>query len=111
MLQWLCKAKLLYKRAVMKVEENVFYLKLFDLYKPLLSLTQQGVMEDYLAGNLTVSEIALNHGISRQAVKDCVDKSLKKLKDIEDKLLLGQRIAALEKELKETKSRNKKGDN
>ncbi len=95
----------------MKVEENVFYLKLFDLYKPLLSLAQQGVMEDYLAGNLTVSEIAQNHGISRQAVKDCVDKSLKKLKDIEDKLQLGKRIATLEQELKEAKSRNKKGDN
>lgn len=95
----------------MKVEENVFYLKLFDLYRPLFSLTQQAVMEDFLAGDLTLSEIAQNQGISRQAVKDCVDKSLKKLKDIEDKLQLGKRIATLEQELKEAKNRNKKGDN
>lgn len=95
----------------MKVEENLFYLKLFDLYKPLLSVSQQYVMEDYLDGNLTVSEIAENRGISRQAVKDCVNKSLKKLKNIEDKLMLAQRITLLEKQLQERKSANKKGDN
>ena len=70
----------------MSLENNVHLARLYDLYGPLLSKAQQKVMEDYLLKDITISEIAENDGVSRQAVKDAVSKAEKKLKMYEDKL-------------------------
>ncbi len=70
----------------MSLENNLLLGTLFDLYGPLLSKAQRGMMEDYLLKDLTISEIAENQGISRQAVKDAVSKAEKKLKEYESKL-------------------------
>ncbi len=70
----------------MSLENNVQLARLYDLYGPLLSKAQQKVMEDYLLKDITISEIAENDGVSRQAVKDAVSKAEKKLRMYEDKL-------------------------
>lgn len=82
----------------MRVEENIYYAVLFDVYAPLLSKGQQQVLQDYLYKNLTASEISENQNISRQAVKDCIDKALKKLEDFENKLHMKEKIESLQKE-------------
>ena len=82
----------------MKVEQNIILNKLFDAYGGLLSKGQKEIMSSYLAFDLTVSEIAENLGISRQAVKDSISKAEKRLQQIEQELGLAGRIEQLEKE-------------
>ena len=82
----------------MKVEENIILNKLFDAYGELLSKGQKEIMASYLNYDLTVTEIAENMGVSRQAVKDSVSKAEKKLASFEKKLGLLGKIEELEKE-------------
>ena len=82
----------------MKVEENIILNKLYDAYGKLLSDGQQEIMASYLSFDLTVSEIAENMGVSRQAVKDSVSKAEKKLYAFEESLGLLKRIETLEEE-------------
>lgn len=82
----------------MKVEENIILNKLFDAYGKLLSEGQQDIMSSYLSFDLTVSEIAENLGVSRQAVMDSVSKAEKKLLKYEEKLGFVKKIEMLEKE-------------
>ena len=63
----------------MKVEEKNILSKLFDAYGGLLSEGQREIMSSYINYDFTVSEIAENQGISRQAVMDSVTKAEKKL--------------------------------
>ncbi len=70
----------------MSLEKNLILIELFDLYAPLLSNLQQSVMADYLMKDLTISEIAENHNVSRQAIKDAVAKAESKLLNYETKL-------------------------
>ena len=56
------------------------------MYGPLLSKLQKDVMADFLLGDLTLTEIAENYGVSRQAIKDAVSKAEAKLLDYENKL-------------------------
>lgn len=57
------------------MEEIVYLNSLYDYYKNLLTEKQQQYFEDYYQNNLTLSEIADNYGISRNAVH-------KQLKDV-----------------------------
>ena len=70
----------------MNLEKNILLTQLFDLYGPLLSKLQKNVMADFLLGDLTLTEIAENYGVSRQAIKDAVSKAETKLFDYENKL-------------------------
>lgn len=79
----------------MKVEEKNFLSKLFDAYGGVLSDGQKEIMSLYINFDLTVSEIAENLGVSRQAVKDSVTKAERKLYAYEEKLSFVKRIEAL----------------
>lgn len=92
----------------MKVEENVYLGKLFDAYGKLLSKGQQGILNDYLNEDFTISEIAENLNVSRQAVLDSISKGEKKLLDYEKDLGLVKKIDALEKENEQLKKLLKK---
>ena len=60
--------------------DKVIYLtNLFDYYGELLTNKQQAYFKDYYFDNLTLSEIAENENISRNAVH-------KQIKDVENKL-------------------------
>lgn len=79
-----CKAKGLDVRN--DIEKTILFGGLFDLYGKLLSSVQKSVMQDYYNNDLTLSEIAENNKISRQAVYDAVLKAQKKLLEIEEKV-------------------------
>lgn len=79
--------------SLLKREET---LVLFDEYKELLTKSQQDVFSDYYLYDLSLSEIAENHGISKAAVSDSLHKSLSKLDEYENKL----HIVAFKKEIK-----------
>lgn len=79
------KAKVLYK-IKMKVEENILLIKLFDAYGALLSDGQQKIMSSYLNYDLTITEIAENNKVTRQAVMDSIRKAENKLYQFEKRL-------------------------
>ena len=85
------------------MEKNVRLSLLFDLYGGLLSDSQFEVMVDFLNNDLTISEVAENRGITRQAVKDMVSKVERKLENFEQKLHLMERIERLEREIRSLK--------
>ena len=63
---------------------------LFETYGSLLSQKQQELMQEHFYMDRSLTEIAQNLGISRQAVLDSVTKSVAKLEDFEAKLHLLQ---------------------
>ena len=78
--------------------EKVEYINtLFDLYKELLTEKQKSIMEKYYSYNLSLKEISDELKISRAAVLDTIEHSIKKLNDYENKLRLhekNQRLVA-----------------
>lgn len=81
--------------------------KLFDLYGNMLSSSQQSFMLDFVNNDLTISEIAENNNVSRQAVNDAIKKSAKKLEGLEKAIGALQKISTLEKELENFKKKEK----
>ena len=72
----------------MSLEKNYLVQELFQIYRNLLTDHQQNVFECYYFDNLSLSEIAENFNISRQGVKDILDRCEKSLKYFEESLLL-----------------------
>ena len=82
--------------------EKVEYINtLFDLYKELLTEKQKSIMEKYYSYNLSLKEISDELKISRAAVLDTIEHSIKKLNDYENKLRLHEKnqklVADIEK--------------
>ncbi|MDR3363836.1 MAG: DNA-binding protein [Clostridiales Family XIII bacterium] len=74
---------------------------LYDYYGALLSERQREVFGLYYEENYSLSEIAANLGVSRQAVHIALNKASSSLKAFEGKLGLVAKHAAYEKALKE----------
>ena len=70
----------------MTLDNNLKIIKLIDCYGSLLTDKQYEIMTNYYFDNLSLSEIGDNFAISRQAVSDCINKSLKILENYEEKL-------------------------
>ncbi len=68
------------------LEKREEALLLFDEYKELLTSSQKDIFSDYYLFDLSLSEIAENHHISKAAVSDSLHKSLAKLDEYENKL-------------------------
>lgn len=66
------------------------YLFLLDLYEPLLSPSQAKVLDLVYRYDLSLREIALEQGITHEAVADALRKGNAKLKSFEDKLALAK---------------------
>ena len=94
----------------MKIDEKLHLFKLFDIYGKLLSDGQQEIISYYLNYDLTISEIASNLGVSRQAVKDSITKGQSKLELLEEKLSLAKKIEMLEKKIENLEKQDKKED-
>lgn len=87
----------------MSLEENIRICRLIDIYGKLLTENQLKVLKDYYFENLSLTEIADNAGISRQAVNDSIKKSSGILETYEEKLKLFEkykRLSEIEEELK-----------
>ena len=69
------------------MDNKVLYLNdLYDYYGVLLTEKQQEYFEDYYFNNLTLSEIAENNDISRNAIHKQIKEAENKLETFEQKL-------------------------
>jgi predicted DNA-binding protein YlxM (UPF0122 family) len=75
----------------MKIENNLKVGRLIDTYGKLLTPRQYDIITSYYFDNLSLSEIGYNFTISRQAVSDSINQSIKALEAYEDKLGLVKR--------------------
>lgn len=70
------------------IERNL----LFDFYGDLLTDRQRSIYQDAVYGDLSLSELADDYGISRQGVHDQIKRCDKLLEDYEAKLHLVERF-------------------
>ena len=70
----------------MDYKDNILVGELFDIYSNLLTKKQKEVFVDYYFNNLSLSEIAENNNISRQAVDFTLKNVIKALNVYEDSL-------------------------
>ena len=73
---------------VKNVEHLVEQTMLYDFYGELLTQHQQHIYEDVVWNDMSLTEIAQDYGISRQAVHDMMKRINKILEDYESKLHL-----------------------
>lgn len=81
------------------MDEKVKISILCDLYGNLLTKKQFEFLNDYYNNDLSLSEIAENNDITRQAVRDIIKKGEKKLFEYEEKLLFMKRMLNQEKRI------------
>lgn len=62
------------------------YTMLFDFYGALLKDKNYSIFEDYTCNDMSLSEIAAEYGITRQGVRDTINRSAKKLVEYEERL-------------------------
>ena len=74
---------------------------LCEFYGVLLTTKQYEFINDYYNNDLSLSEIAENNQITRQAVRDIIKKGEKKLFEYEEKLTFMKRTLKQEKKISE----------
>lgn len=74
------------------MEEKIKISILIGIYGNLLTEKQYEVLNDYYNNDFSLSEIAENNSITRQAVSDIINKSKNKLLEYEEKLLFMEKI-------------------
>ncbi len=101
------------------MEKNVEISVLCQIYGKTLTEKQYEIINDYYNNDLSLSEIAENNGITRQAVRDIIKKSENKLYELEKQISAMKKmiktqnsIEKIEKEIAEIKkiSEDKKID-
>lgn len=85
----------------MKLEKAIYLNQLFDLYGTLLTDKQQQIFKCYYFDDISLSEIAQINQVSKQAVKDSLDKTEKILRSYEDKIKLLDKQQKIESVLKD----------
>lgn len=83
------------------MEKNVKISMLCEIYGKLLTEKQFEILTDYYNNDLSLSEIAENNNITRQAVRDIIKKGENKLFEFEEKLLFMEKTMKQEKLLQE----------
>ena len=74
------------------------FMRLWDLYSPLLTATQREITDLYFNYDLSLAEIAEEKGVSRQSVSDCLQKCRKQLEQYEEKLAFSKALEELSRE-------------
>ncbi len=74
------------------MEKIVLQGTLYDFYGKLLTAHQQEIYEDAVYNDMSLSELADLHGVSRQAIHDLLKRCDKMLLDYEKKLGLVQKF-------------------
>lgn len=83
-----------------RLEERVYLSMLYDFYGALLKENNRRIFEAYIQEDYSISEIAEEMEISRQAVHDAVKRITKQLKGYEEKLGLLERFEQQRNEMK-----------
>lgn len=77
--------------------DNIFkQTLLYDFYGELLNEHQRKVYEDAVFNDLSLSEVADNYGVSRQAIHDLIKRVTKMLEKYENKLHMIERFAKMQ---------------
>ena len=69
-----------------EMKDDLHFLRLWDMYSPLLTQTQREITDLYFNYDLSLGEIAEQKGVSRQSVSDCLQKCRKQLEGYDEKL-------------------------
>ena len=85
------------------LEKKNYYNSLYQYYGSLFTSKQQEMFESYYVDDFSLSEIALNLNVSRNAVWDTIKKVIDKLEEYEEKLKLYNNDLILSKKLDELK--------
>ena len=80
------------------MKDDLKFLRLWDLYSPLLTNTQREITDLYFNFDLSLGEIAEQKGVSRQSVSDCLNKCRKQLEKYDKKLGFVQTLDDLSRE-------------
>lgn len=83
-----------------RLEERVYLSMLYDFYGALLKENNRRIFEAYIQEDYSISEIAGEMEISRQAVHDAVKRITKQLKGYEEKLGLLERFEQQRSEMR-----------
>lgn len=83
------------------MEKNVQISLLLEVYGELLTQKQYDVLTDYYNNDLSLSEIAQNYNVTRQAIRDIIKKGENKLFELEEKLLIMKKMLKQEKKVQE----------
>ena len=81
------------------MEKNVKVSMLCQFYGKLLTEKQYNFLDDYYNNDFSLSEIAENYGITRQAVRDNLVKGENKLFEYEEKLEIMRRTLKQEQQI------------
>ena len=81
----------------MEIQKREELIKLYDLYYELLTDKQRDYFEEYYFMDLSITEIALNHEISRNGVHDQLKRVCNILYEYELKLKLNQKLKEIKK--------------
>ena len=82
------------------MEKKIKISMLCEIYGKLLTEKQLEILNDYYNNDLSLTEIAENNNITRQAVNDVINKGKNKLIEIEEKLAFMKKMLNQEKEIK-----------
>lgn len=93
------------------MEEKIKISILCQIYGKLLTEKQYQILDDYYNNDLSLSEIAENNNITRQAVNDVINKGKNKLIEIEEKLLFMEKILNQERTIEKVITELKKSEN
>ena len=74
---------------------------LLDFYGELLTEKQREFLEYYYNEDLSLAEIALNEGITRQGVRDAIKRAEHSLQEMEERLELASRFESMKTGLEE----------
>ena len=74
---------------------------LLQIYGAMLTEKQYGLLDDYYNNDLSLSEIAENYDITRQAVRDIIKKGENKLFELEEKLSFMEKTVKQERKLQQ----------
>lgn len=93
------------------MEEKIKISMLLEIYGKLLTEKQYNLLDDYYNKDLSLSEIAENEEITRQAVRDLLKKGEKKLFEYEEKLRVMEKNIVQEEKIDEILSEITKIEN
>ncbi len=81
------------------MDKKVEISMLIQIYGTLLTEKQLDILDNYYNMDLSLSEIAENNEITRQAVRDIIKKGEKKLFEFEEKLQIMKKMLKQEKQI------------
>lgn len=78
---------------IMGEMKDLHFMRLWDIYQPLLTSTQREIADLYFNYDLSLTEIAEEKGCSKQGVSDCLNTCRKKVEKAEEKLHFAKMLA------------------